>query len=558
MELLIPDLSGYYSHAKDKITNMNGSVMKIITGHNFIAGRPSHQGEATFTSVNPRTKQPGDVRFHNATHQEIDEAVRLAAEAFEDTRHYPATRLADFLDRVAEEINGLGDELLHTGDWETALGIPRLTSERGRTTGQLQAFAKLLREGSYVEAIIDTALPDRQPAPRPDIRRMLFPIGPVGVFSASNFPFAFAVCGGDTASAWATGCPVIVKGHPGHPATSELFAQAVYRAIQALGFPKGWFSLLQGNTVEVGQFLVQHPKLEAVGFTGSLRGGRAIFDTAAKRERPIPVYAEMGSINPVVILPGAVKARAEALAEGLVNSATLGSGQFCTNPGLILMHNNEATHNFINLVRDKMASCEPGVLLNEQIERGLVNAVAATQQRSAVQTLTGGKPVQGDSYRYANTVLETDAVTFVNDPVLQTEHFGPVTMFVLCDSQAQLEQVIDALHGNLTSTIHAETDELDAARSIYDRLREKAGRLIWNGFPTGVEVVYSMQHGGPYPATTAPGTTSVGMTSINRFMRPIAFQNMPDALLPDALKKANPLNIWRIINGELTKAVAEG
>jgi NADP-dependent aldehyde dehydrogenase len=554
VELLIGNHSGYYSRAKHKITKMNGVIMTTITGHNFIAGRPGHQGETTFTGVNPRTKQSGEIRFHNATHQEIDQALIKAAEAFEQTRHYPAARLADFLDRVAEEINGLGDTLLQTADWETALGIPRLTSERGRTSGQLQAFAKLLREGSYVEAIIDTALPDRQPAPRPDIRRMLFPIGPVGVFAASNFPFAFAICGGDTASAWAAGCPVIAKAHPGHPATSELFAHAVNRAIETTGFPAGWFSLLQGNTVEVGQLLAQHPKLEAIGFTGSLRGGRAIFDTAAKRERPIPVYAEMGSINPVVILPGAVQARGESLAEGLVNSATLGSGQFCTNPGLILMRDNEETRSFVNLVRDKMASREPGVLLNEQIERGLVNAVKATQQRDSVHTLAGGSIIEGESYRYANTVLETDAVTFAHDPILQTEHFGPVTLFVLCDSQEQLEQAIDALHGNLTATIHAETGEMTAAKGIYDRLREKAGRLIWNGFPTGVEVVYSMQHGGPYPATTAPGTTSVGMTAIKRFMRPIAFQNMPDELLPEALKNANPLHIWRTINGELTRA----
>lgn len=527
--------------------------MTTFTGSNFIAGQVSHAGSATFTSVNPRTKQAGAIQYHNAIADEIHEAVSAAAEAFEHTRHYSASRLADFLDRVADEINALGDELLQTADMETALGLPRLTGERGRTTGQLQAFAKVLREGSHVQAIIDTALPARQPTPRPDIRRMLFPIGPVAVFSASNFPFAFAVCGGDAASAWAAGCPIIVKGHPGHPATSELFAHAVNRAVAALDFPPGWFSLLQGNTVEVGQLLVQHPQVAAVGFTGSLRGGRAIFDTAAQREQPIPVYAEMGSINPVVILPGALAARSDVLAEGLAVSATQGAGQFCTNPGVVFMLNSPETRHFIHLYRDKMAAREPGVLLNEQIERGLEHAVAATQSRSTVHTLTGGLVVEGDSFSYANTVLQTDSVAFAADPQLQTEHFGPVTLFVVCENRAELEGAISALHGNLTATIHAEMDEMDTAEGLFSLLREKVGRLIWNGFPTGVEVVYAQQHGGPYPATTAPATTSVGMTAIQRFLRPVAFQNMPDTLLPDALKNANPLGIWRVVNGELTR-----
>ncbi|MBZ0281843.1 MAG: aldehyde dehydrogenase (NADP(+)) [Anaerolineae bacterium] len=527
--------------------------MTNLTGFNFIAGTSSAQGSTTFASFNPRTRTAGDVQFHNATAEEIDRAVTAAAEAFEITRDYSTAKRADFLDAVATEIEALGDELLQTADWETALGLPRLTGERGRTTGQLRAFANLLREGSYVGAIIDTALPDRQPAPRPDIRRMLLPIGVVGVFSASNFPFAFAVCGGDTASAWAAGCPVVVKGHPGHPATSELFAGAVHKAIEKCGFPTGWFSLIQGNTVEVGQTLVRHPKLDAVGFTGSLRAGRAIYDTAAKRERPIPVYAEMGSINPVVILPGAVSARAESLAEGLVGSVTLGAGQFCTNPGLILMLKSAETEAFIGLVRDKMAAREPGVLLNEQIGSGLEKAVSATLGRGRVEKLTGGEVASGEGCRYTNTVLQTTSAAFIADSALQTEHFGPVTLFVMCDSTADLEAAVQALHGNLTATIHAENNELETAGKIFNLLREKVGRLLWNGFPTGVEVVYSMQHGGPYPATTAPATTSVGMTAIQRFLRPVAFQNMPDALMPPALQNANPLGIWRIVDGETTK-----
>ncbi|MBI1282483.1 MAG: aldehyde dehydrogenase family protein [Anaerolineaceae bacterium] len=527
--------------------------MTTLTGSNFIAGEQSQLGTTTFTSVNPKTKQPGTVQFHNATTEEIHRVLAAAVDAYQQTRLYSAASLAYFLDTAASEIFALGDELLQTADMETGLGIPRLTGERGRTTGQLQAFAKLLREGSYVEAIIDTALPERQPAPRPDIRRMRFPIGPVGVFSASNFPFAFAVAGGDTASAWAAGNPVIVKAHPGHPATSELFAVAINRAIAATGFPAGWFSLLQGATVEVGQLLVQHPYLQAVGFTGSLRGGRALFDTAAQRQHPIPVYAEMGSVNPIVIMPQAVTARAESLAEGLANSATLGSGQFCTNPGIVFMIDSDETQNFIISYRDKMAARPNGVLLNEHIESGLEHAVAATQARESIHTLTGGFVVDGDSFAYANTVMKTTAADFIADAALQNEHFGPVTLFVVAASPDELTLALQSLHGNLTATVHAESSEADAAMPIFDLLREKAGRLLWNGFPTGVEVVYSQMHGGPYPATTAPATTSVGITAIQRFMRPVAFQNMPDALLPDALKNANPLGIWRTVNEAYTK-----
>jgi alpha-ketoglutaric semialdehyde dehydrogenase len=325
------------------------------------------------------------VQFHNATPQEVDRAVTAAAAAFETTRHYPAHKLAEFLDRVADEIEAAGDDLLQTADMETGLGIPRLASERARTTGQLRAFGNLLREGSYVEAIIDTDQPERKPASRPDIRRMLFPIGPVAVFSASNFPFAFSVAGGDTASAFAAGCPVIVKAHPGHPATSELSGQVGTRAVKAAGFPAGFFSLLQGETIEVGQALVQHPKLEAVGFTGSLRAGRALFDLAARRPWPIPVYAEMSSVNPTILLPGAIASGGESLADQLVASVTLGAGQFCTNPGVILVQDTPESRDFIEAVRQRMDAREPGVLLNTHIESGLALAVEQTLHRPGVR-----------------------------------------------------------------------------------------------------------------------------------------------------------------------------
>ncbi|MCS7072763.1 MAG: aldehyde dehydrogenase family protein, partial [Anaerolinea sp.] len=331
-------------------------------GGQWIAGQTSQQGAAYFHSLNPRTGAQGEA-FANATADEIDRAVMAAQAAFSEMRMYPAARLADLLDAIAVAIEGLGDELLAVTDFETGLGLIRLAGERARTTGQLRKFAALLREGSYVEAIIDRAQPERQPAPRPDIRRMLVPIGPVAVFAASNFPYAFSVAGGDTASALAAGCPVIVKAHPGHPATSDRVARAVNAAVAAQGFPSGTFSLIQGDQVEVGQALVTHPGICAVGFTGSLRAGRAIFNAAAARPVPIPVYAEMGSINPVVILPGALTARAEALADGLVASATLGTGQFCTNPGLVFVIDDRAGQQFIARFTEKMAATQPGVLL---------------------------------------------------------------------------------------------------------------------------------------------------------------------------------------------------
>jgi alpha-ketoglutaric semialdehyde dehydrogenase len=525
-----------------------------LTAAQYIAGQESRQGSAVFTGVNPRTRAPGDLHFMNATEAEIASAVTEAAAAFEQTRHFSAVRLAEFLDRAAAEIEALGDQLIETADAETALGTTRLTGERARTTGQLRKFAALLREGSYVEAIIDPAQPDRKPAPRPDIRRMLFPIGPVAVFSASNFPFAFAVAGGDSASAWAAGCPVIVKGHPSHPATSELFAHAIYRALAHTDFPPGFFSLVQGDQIDVGQTLVKQPGIAAVAFTGSLRGGRALFDTAAQRPIPIPVYAEMGSVNPLIILPGALDERSQQIAEGFVGSVTLGSGQFCTNPGLAFVIESPQAEQFVETVTGLMAAAQPGVLLNARVERGLVQAVEHTLEQSGVERLTGGGPVAGTPYCYANTVLQTTAAAFRDNPDLQDEHFGPVTLIVRCASIEDLRAALETLHGSLTAGIHAAAGDIDTAAPLLDDLRAKAGRLIWNGFPTGVEVGHAMQHGGPYPATTAPGTTSVGMTAIKRFLRPVAFQDVPDALLPDALKNANPLGIWRTVDGELTRA----
>ncbi len=511
-----------------------------LTGHNYIAGETSAEGVELFYSVDPRTKSRGELAFHSAAKSEVARAAEAALVAHQQMRGTSSARIADLLDEIAAQIGALGDELLHTADRETGLGLPRLTGERDRTTGQIRAFAELLREGAYLRAIINSG--------QPTIRQMQFPVGPVAIFAASNFPFAFAVAGGDSASALAAGCPIVVKAHPGHPATSELFAQAMTAAVAAQGFPAGTFSMLQGAGIDVGQWLVAHEAIEAVGFTGSLRGGRAIFDAAAARPRPIPVYAEMGSINPVVITQAALAARAETIADGLVGSVTLGSGQFCTNPGLILLEDSAASQHFIRSVSAKMEAAPAGVLLNEAVAAGLENAVSQTQANPQIELLTGGEASAGEAFFYRNTVMQTRAAAIRADSGLQTEHFGPVTLFVLCDDAEDLRATINALEGNLTSTLHAEADE--AVNDLLGLLREKAGRVIWNDFPTGVAVVPAMQHGGPYPATTAPATTSVGTNAIYRFMRPIAFQNVPDALLPAPLQDANPLGILRMVDGE--------
>ncbi len=525
-----------------------------LCGGNSIAGEWRATGRNTFRSVNPRTRQPGETRFHSATGTEVDAALRAAADAFAQTRLFPASTLADFLDTVAEEVESRSDLLIVTADQETALGVPRLTGELARTTGQLRAFSTLLREGSYVEAVIDTALPKRQPLPRPDIRRMLLPLGPVAVFSASNFPFAFATAGGDSAAAFAAGCPVIVKGHPGHPATSERFASALNAAVSACGFPPGFFSLLQGDGHEVGRVLVEHPLLEAVGFTGSLRGGRALHDIAAQRPRPIPVYAEMGSVNPLVITDGALAERSGQLAQRLAGSATMGAGQFCTNPGLVLLPAGAAAQAFIADYTAAMQSIEPGILLNAAVEHRLVQTVGRSATAENVQVLAGAEADKTEGFCFPHTVLQTNVTTFLANADLQEEHFGPVTLFVTCASDEELRQVIHSLAGQLTGSVHSGAGELDELRPLLDALREKVGRLIWNGFPTGVEVTQAMQHGGPWPATSAPATTSVGQSALKRFMRPLAWQDVPDALLPEALRDNNPLGILRLVNGDYTRA----
>jgi NADP-dependent aldehyde dehydrogenase len=522
--------------------------MPRLTGANFIAGRESVMRDANFHSVRPAGGERGRVGFHDATATEINAAVEAASAAFRHSRTYPRDRLANLLRAIAVEIEALGQDLIEVANLETDLGLERLRGERARTCAQLRAFANLVEDGWYLEATIDTA---DVGTGRPDLRRMLIPIGPVAVFPASNFPFAFGVAGGDTASALAAGCPVVVKAHPSHPETSELFGRAITAAVAASGLHPGLFSMLQGVSNTVGEVLVMAPAITAVGFTGSLRGGRALYDLAGRREVPIPVYAEMGSVNPVFVTEGALAARADAIAEGLVGSMLQGRGQFCTKPGLVFLPEGGAADRFAKRVGELVARAESGPLLNQRMADNLASQVGDSISLPGVQLLAGGPESEIEPVPRP-TVVYVDSDIYVNTKPLHEEHFGPFAVLVRTESLAEMGKLAANLAGNLTATVHAETREAEAVAPLVAELREKVGRLIWNGYPTGVAVTHAMQHGGPYPATTAPASTSVGSAAIKRFLRPVSYQNYPEPLLPTALRDANPLRILRLVNGRWT------
>ena len=491
----------------------------------------------------------GPQQFEEASTAHVDRAANEAARAFDAYRRVPPDARAAFLERIAAAIEA-SDDLVSTAHQETALPKPRLTGERARTAGQLRMFASLVQEGSWVDARIDRARPDRTPLPKPDIRRMLVPIGPVAVFGASNFPLAFSVAGGDTASALAAGCPVVVKAHPAHPATSEIAARAVIAAAQESGMPAGVFSLLHSTSNDIARALVQHPQIKAVGFTGSLRAGRALFDAAAARPEPIPVYAEMGSVNPVFVLPGALAERGTAIAEGLKDSVTLGVGQFCTNPGLTIALADARFADFTRQLEALMQAAPAGTMLTPAICRSYE---AGVRRLSAIAGVTAiGSAVSHESEGQP-ALFATDAAVLLQHHEVAEEVFGPSTVLVRCRSRDELYAVARQLEGQLTATIHGTPADLEEYRDLISILEQKAGRLLVNGFPTGVEVCPSMQHGGPYPATTDSRSTSVGTAAIHRFARPVAYQNFPQSLLPAELEDGNPRNIWRLVDGELTK-----
>jgi 2,5-dioxopentanoate dehydrogenase len=517
----------------------------MLTGKNLIACEPADSPDGRFTAGGALAE------FEEASVALVERAAAAAENAWPEYRRLPAEARADVVDRIAATLERT-DDLLDAAHVETALPRERLTAERARTVSQLRMFANQVREGSWVNARIDRARPDRQPLPKPDVRRMLIPIGPVAVFAASNFPLAFSVAGGDTASALAAGCPVVVKAHPAHPATSELAAGAIIDAITAAGLPPGTFSLIHSTRHEIARTLVQRPQIKAVAFTGSLRAGRALFDAAASRRDPIPVYAEMGSVNPVFLLPGALAERAEAIAEGLKNSVTLGVGQFCTNPGLTIGIGDEGFERLARRMKQLISDAPPGRMLYpalfESYEAGVdrlraIHGVGTT--RSTVNTDTASQAWP--------SLFETGVQTFMQHRELGEEVFGPSTVLIRVGSREEMETVARRLDGQLTATIHGTPSDLAEYASLVSILEDKAGRLIVNGFPTGVEVCGSMQHGGPYPATTDSRTTSVGTAAIHRFARPVAYQDFPHAWLPLELQDANPRQIWRVVDGEMTK-----
>ena len=523
-----------------------------ITGKNYIGEQLAGAGEVTFRTFNPATNAENETLFAEASSSEIDQAVELAWEAFKEYRTFSGARKSAFLNAIADEIMNLGDALIETYCQESGLPPGRAAGERGRTVFQLRSFADLVQEGSWVEASVDTALPQREPVPKPDLRKMLIPLGPVVVFGASNFPLAYSTAGGDTAAALAAGCPVIVKSHPMHAGTGELVASAIIKAARQTGMPNGVFSNLNSSGIEVGVHLVSHPKVKAVGFTGSIQGGRALLDLAAQREEPIPVFAEMGSVNPVVLLPGALRERGETLSQQYAGSVTLGTGQFCTNPGLLLGIKGEELERFIQDLAQSIVEIEPSIMLHPNIvgayERNKQKAMAQ-DGLSLVAELTHDVPA--NFARQAVTTVEGS--TFLKNTTLHQEVFGPFTMVVQCEDASQLEEVVSRLEGQLTGTVIAGKDELSGYARLIEALQNRVGRIIYNGVPTGVEVCPSMVHGGPYPASTDSRFTAVGTYSIRRWARPFSFQDWPDELLPGELKNDNPLGIERMVNNVNTR-----
>jgi len=510
-----------------------------------------------FHAVDPRSGEAGPP-FTEATPFDVHRAVAAAESAFASPALRDDGRRAELLSEAAARLRDAAEEIVGVCQAETGLPEARVRSELERTWRQIEAFGALVEAGDYVDAIIDTADPDARPIPRPDVRRMLVPIGPVAVFGASNFPLAFSTAGGDTASALAAGCPVVVKGHPSHPGTSAVVAREVLAAVDNIGLPEGTFALLQSSGVEVGEALVDEPAIAAVGFTGSLAGGRAIHDRAAARPKPIPVFAEMGSVNPIVITEAALRARADAIAEGLTGSVANFGGQLCTKPGVVFVPAGGEGDAFIADVATRLGAADPQVMLNERLRDALAERVEELSELAAPAADGAAGGPDGPGFRFHPAAFRADAADLVREPALLDERFGPVVLLLGYRSEDDLLAALDRVEGQLTGSLHAEAEDEALVRTLVDVLAARAGRLVFDGFPTGVAVTHGMTHGGPYPATTAPGTTSVGMTAIYRFLRPVSWQNAPAAALPPALRDENPLGIWRRVDGAPTRDAIGG
>ncbi|HLP38202.1 aldehyde dehydrogenase (NADP(+)) [Lacibacter sp.] len=501
-----------------------------------------------FRAFNPVNGQPLDEEFAEALESEVNEACEAAASSFVTYRKKSGEEKAIFFEAIADELLLLGDTLIERASLETGLPATRIQNERGRTIAQLLLFADLLREGSWVNAIIDTADSTRVPLPKPDVRQMQQPLGPVAVFGASNFPLAFSVAGGDTVSALAAGCPVIVKAHPAHPGTCKLVASAIRQAVSKARMPSGVFNMVHGITHQVGAWLVKHRAMKAVGFTGSYAGGKALFDLAAQRPDPIPVYAEMGSVNPVFFLPGALRDKCEELAKGLAASVTLGNGQFCTNPGMFVLVNTSAGMEFVQKLKEAVEAVNVGPLLTENIQKQYVKSIQRLAADPSINMLT-----RTDADIVQSHVFTTNTKAASNHDYITEEIFGPCTMGILVKDKLEMIEFAQSLKGQLTATLHSTKEDLEEYRELIEILQQKAGRLIINGFPTGVEVTHAMVHGGPFPATTDSRSTSVGTQAIYRFTRPVCFQDFPNELLPAELKQENPLNIFRKVNNNFVR-----
>jgi alpha-ketoglutaric semialdehyde dehydrogenase len=520
-----------------------------ILGHNYIGGRRSAEGTTTQDSISAANGERYPLPFYEATGAEIDAAVAAAEAAYPAYRQLSAAARADFLDAIADQLDALGEDFLADAMRETALPAPRLLGERARTSNQMRLFAKVLRRGDFYGARIDRALPERQPAPRPDVRQYKIGIGPVAVFGASNFPLAFSVAGGDTASALAAGCPVVVKAHSGHLATSEIVADAIERARVQCGMPPGVFNMIYGD--RVGKQLVQARGIKAVGFTGSLKGGRALYDLAAARPEPIPVFAEMSSVNPIFVLPKALEQRGSSIATELAASVNMGCGQLCTSPGIVVGVRSPEFTEFVERLRAAFSLHAPQTMLNSAVLANYQAATARMSSRDGVQVLVSG---EAGPHQAAPHLFQGDQ-RLLADPSapLEEEMFGPATVVVEVGSHAQLLDFARGMRGHLTATLLGERDDLLAQQDLVACLEEKVGRLLINGFPTGLEVCDAIVHGGPYPATSDARGTSVGSAAIDRFLRPVCFQNYPDELLPEALRNANPLGLMRLVDGAQTR-----
>src|SRR5437763_5314818 len=532
--------------------------MLNLSGRSLIGEQSAESSGSVFHAVNPATGSKAEPGFYTATAQDIDQACNLAADAFHELGRFSSSDRAALLRRIAENLTSEGAAIVERANLESGLPLPRLQSELKRTTGQLNLFAYVLAEGSWLNARIDEADRESKPIPRPDIRAMLRPLGPIAVFGASNFPLAFSVAGGDTASALAAGNPVVVKAHPAHPGTSELVGKLIQKAVKDANFPTGMFSLLFDSGVEVGVSLVQHPAIKAVAFTGSASGGQALMRLAAERAEPIPCYAEMGSTNPLFILPGAMRERGAQIAQGLQASVTVGSGQFCTKPGLVFIP-GEQSADFERTLEKNMDALEPIVMLTNGIASKYKDAIEERLACSRAELIFEKKDLDKSEKSQKSGATSEAAVfrisldRYLGCPELADEVFGPTTLLVHYGAERDLVSAAQQLQGHLTATIHGTEADLAQASELIRTLETKVGRIVFNGFPTGVEVSHAMVHGGPFPATSDGRSTSVGTLAILRFARPVCYQDFPDAALPPELQNSNPLGVMRLVNGTFVR-----